>query len=129
MPRLRLRHPDVPTPLQGWILVDRFGLPRYWATIWSDVLKAGIDEGTRGVYLAAVERFYQSVITQTGEDILDRMLAGCEFQNIESALSGFLTSLRNSSAVGGVDHEATWRYALTFVQDTLQYMSHGSESR
>ncbi len=110
-------------------MVDALGLPRYWATIWADVLKAGIEDGTRGVYLAAVERLYQSVINQSGDDCLDRMLTSLDFRSVEAALSGFLTSLRNSSAVDGADREATWKYALMFVQDVMRHMGPVADER
>mgnify|MGYP005842158791 CR=1 FL=1 len=122
MPRIRLRHPDVTAQLTGWVLVDDFGLPRYWATIWADVIKAGLKEQTRGGHLRGIEKLYQTVVIQTGKDTLDRLITDMDFDTLESVVGAFLTMLRNESAQSGVDREAAWSSALTFLDDVLSHL-------
>jgi hypothetical protein len=86
MPRLYLRHPDLPPSLTGWILVNDSYQPRFWVTIWTDCILAGVKHGTRGGHLAAVERLYQAVAEQTGTDQLDDIIAKADFEALESAL-------------------------------------------
>lgn len=127
MARIRLRHVAIPAPLRGWLLVDDQERPRYWATIWADVLKAGVDDGTRARQLAAVERLYRTVAVQTGKDRLDGMIAALDFDALESALGGFLSVLRNDSAIQGVDRDRAWATALAFVSDVVSHLAPSAE--
>lgn len=129
MPRIRLRHPAVPAPLRGWLLVDDQRRPRYWATIWTDVLKAGVDEGTRARQLTAVEALYRTVTTQTGKDCLDGMITELDFDGLESALGAFLSVLRNNSAIYGTDRSQTWATALGFVSDIVSHLTPSAENQ
>jgi hypothetical protein len=61
-----------------------------------------LDESTRGRHLLGVERFYRAVIDQTGQDCLEELIARLEFDALEAALGGFLTSLRNAGAQAGI---------------------------
>ncbi|MEO3430141.1 site-specific integrase [Pelagibius sp. CAU 1746] len=129
MPKLRLRHPNIPPTLSGWLLVDERQLPRFWATVWADVLLAGVEDGTRAGHLGAVEALYQAVAEQAGSDQLDAMISALEFDSLEAALGGFLAKLRNQSAVQGVDRDATWKSALRFVDDVVAHLGQASSDR
>jgi hypothetical protein len=85
MPRLHLRHPNLPLSLVGWTIVNDARRPRFWATIWADWILAGIEHGTRGTHLAAIERLYQAVADQTGVDRLDDMIAEQNFEALKAA--------------------------------------------
>lgn len=122
MSRIRLRSAIVPPSLMGWVLVDAYGIPRYWATIWADFIKVGLEEGTRAGHLAGVEKLYQAVITQTGNDSLDRLIAVADFEALESAIGGLLTTLRNESAQNGVDRQSEWSAATKFLYDVLNHL-------
>jgi len=54
----------------------------------------------RGQHLVGVEKFYRSVINQTGLNCLDEIIARHDFDVLEAALGGFLTELGNASANG-----------------------------
>jgi len=116
MARIRLREPQVPASLHGWLLVDRFGIPRYWPTVWSALDAASLEESTLAAQLAAIEQFYQSVETQLGEDCLDRLIAHLEFAALESCLEGFFVGLRNRSAQNTGNQSKTWRTVIGFVK-------------
>ncbi|WP_374377737.1 tyrosine-type recombinase/integrase [Dongia sp.] len=121
MPRIRLHASGVPSSLTGWALIDDFGRPRYWATIWADVLNANVSHSTRGANLTAVEKLYRSAKEQLGYDGLDRVLHAGDIEALESILGGFLTMLRNESAIDAVDRDTAWRAALSFVEDVLAH--------
>lgn len=116
MARIRIRNPKVPLPLQGWLLVDWRGLPRYWATVWSALEAASLEETTLGKKLAAIEQLYQSVEAQLGDDRLDLLIAQLDFNALESCLEGFFVSLRNRSAQNAADHSGVWRTAISFIK-------------
>jgi integrase len=128
MPRLYLRHPDIPPSLTGWILVNDSYQPRFWATIWADCILTNLKHGTRGGHLAAVERLYQAVTEQTGADELDDLIAQADFEALEAVLGGFQATLRNESATTGKTHERTWQSALRFINDMMAHLSRASGS-
>jgi hypothetical protein len=56
MTRHRIDHKDIPPVLRGWIVTSDHQLPRFWATVWSDILNANISDATRAANLAAVDK-------------------------------------------------------------------------
>ncbi len=122
MPRIRLRHAELPKSLIGWITVNDLGVPRLWATVWADILLCRVAETTRGSHLAAVEKLYQSAAEQAGDDCLDAVIAALDFDELEAVLGGFLAKLRNESAIEGIDREQTWQTALRFVSDIMNHI-------
>ncbi|WP_109151256.1 site-specific integrase [Azospirillum sp. TSO5] len=123
MPKKRLHHPFVPASLNGWLLVNENGQPRFWATVWADVIKTGVDHGTRGGLLGAVEKLYRFATEQNdGKDRLDAIIASGDFDAIETVLGGFLVNLRNESACDAVDRERTWQTAVLFIHDVMDHL-------
>lgn len=116
MTRIRLRDPQIPSALHGWLLVDRHGIPRYWPTVWSALEAASLEESTLGARLAVIEQFYQSVAAQLGEDCLDRLIAQLDFNALESCLEGFFVSLRNRSAQNAGNQNGSWKVVISFVK-------------
>jgi integrase len=106
--------------------VGRRGVPRFWASIWSDVLKAGLADGTRRLHLTDLDRLYLAAERQLGYDCLDEILSNFDFDALESILAGFLAQLRNKAALDQVDRSSSWLSAVQFVKDILKHC--GSES-
>src|SRR3990167_4966965 len=123
---IKLRNPSIPKSTKGWLLVDDLGLPRFWATVWADALKANMGLTTRGHHLYAVERFYQATDRQFGLGALDRMLTELDMPSLESALSSFLASLRNDGSLRGINNNQAWGSAKSFVADTVSHLSASS---
>lgn len=61
MLRIRIREPAVLRALHGWTLVDDHGLPRYWATVWSSLDGASLQDSTLSGKLGVIERLYALV--------------------------------------------------------------------
>ncbi|KAI3601200.1 hypothetical protein D8I24_4054, partial (plasmid) [Cupriavidus necator H850] len=55
---IQLNQPEVPQRLHGVTLVDRHGLPRFWANVWALMALADHAELTRLRKLHHVERLY-----------------------------------------------------------------------
>lgn len=121
MVKLRIISAIVPQTLAGPVKTGAIGAPRFWATIWSDVLKASWEPSTRRTHLAAIDRLYESVRRQRGSDCLDSLLADADAQALEGCLLGFLAQLRNEAVVDKVDRAATWTSAVTFVSEILSH--------
>lgn len=118
---INLLTPPLPPALAGIASIGPFGLPRYWASIWSDLLNASWEASTRRKHLAALDRLYETVRRQRGSECLDRLLANADAQALEECLMGFLVQLRNEAVVDGVDRAATWTSAVMFVSDILRH--------
>lgn len=120
---------SLPVTLSGLVSVGQFGVPRFWATIWSDVVKTTLRPSTRRRHLAALERFYEAVQRQRGSDCLDRLIAEADANALEDCLMGFLAQLRNEAAVANVDKTSTWKSAVSFVTDMLRFAGNTSGAR
>lgn len=114
--------------LAGPLLVDSIGIPRYCATIWSDVILAGLAPNTRIRHLYAIERFYRAVKSNTDGD-LDCMLITADFEAIESALLSFHTALRNEAKIKKTSSDAVWKSCYRFINDMLSYLGVRAEIR
>lgn len=123
---IKLRNPSAPKSTKGWLLIDDLGLPRFWATVWADVLKANLGLTTRGHHLYAVERFYQATDRHFGSGALDRMISELDMPKLESALSSFLASLRNDGSLRGINNNQAWGSARSFVSDVVSHLSASS---
>ncbi|MET3757109.1 MULTISPECIES: tyrosine-type recombinase/integrase [Rhizobium] len=120
---------SLPKTMTGLVCVGPFGIPRFWATIWSDVLKTSLRPSTRRQHLAALDRLYEAVQRQRGSDCLDRLIADADANALEDCLMGFLAQLRNEAAVAGVDKTSTWKSAVSFVTDMLRIAGDASGIR
>lgn len=79
----------LPLSVRGLVSVSSYGTPRFWATIWSDVLKSGLEASTRRKHLSALDRLYDSFHRQRGKDCLDQLIADADADIIEHGLVGF----------------------------------------
>ena len=71
---LQLLNLSVPRNLRGPILVDEFGLPRYWAAVWSTVSAAQLADSTHLKKLRYIENLYQHADQLLGRSALDDAL-------------------------------------------------------
>ncbi|RUW64335.1 site-specific recombinase, partial [Mesorhizobium sp. M4B.F.Ca.ET.049.02.1.2] len=110
---INLGSKSLPPSATGWVSVSPSGTPRFWATIWSDVIKTSMEPSTHRKHLSALDRFYDAVKRQRGSDCLDRLIADADA--LEDCLVGFLAQLRNEAAIAKVDKTSTWTSALSFV--------------
>lgn len=128
MPILKLNNPDVPESCRGYLLVDRFGIPRFWPTVWADVLRARNSAGTRKRNLYSIESLYAHSEETLGYGGLDRSLTQLDMDALEVALTGFLASLRNQAAARRIDNGQTWAVVQTFVADIVQHLATQDEA-
>lgn len=119
----------LPPTLSGIASIGPTGAPRFWATIWSDILKTSCEPSTKRKHLAALDRFYAAVERQHGRDCLDRLIAEADADALEGCLVGFLAQLRNEATIANVDKTSTWMSAISFVTDMLRYAGNTSGLR
>lgn len=115
---------SIPLGLRESILVDSYGLPRYWATVWSSLSLGHLSHNTRLMKLRYVEDAYLFADELLGFGALDDALG---FQNVEKVagiLEGFFISLRNK-ATRTTSDEARWRTVYDFVSSVLSWQSRG----
>jgi integrase len=121
MPILVLNTDVVPRQLASPVCVRRSGIPRFYATIWADILKGSLRPSTRRGHLSSLNTFYDAVDRQFGSDCLDQLIADGDFDRIEECLIGFLAQLRNEAVIRGIDRGSAWASFVTFVIDMLRY--------
>ncbi|HCH7658945.1 TPA: site-specific integrase [Pseudomonas aeruginosa] len=118
-----LRSSATPKALTGWVLLDDYNLPRYWATVWADVLQAKLKGSTRSQYLYAIDRLYQHFAQLHHADVLDQLLTDCQYDALEAGLSAFLNVLRNQAKRDDIVNSKVWASAIRFVIDILRYLA------
>jgi len=111
------------------VATDAAARPRYWATVWSDVLAGDISESTRRQNLSAIERLYRVAEALPGSPGLDRLIADMNFDTLEAALGGLLTEFRNEAKGRLIDRNIAWRIALRFVENVMSHLSPAAEVR
>jgi integrase len=119
----KFRHSDFPT-MSGSVLVDTFGVPRYWASVWASFLPADLAPSTIVRKLSQLEAFYQHADESQGLGALDDALADVDVDTICSALEGYFLALRGRPVTPAT--EERWQAALQFVTETVQRLSRGS---
>ncbi|UZD68567.1 hypothetical protein [Brucella sp. JSBI001] len=120
MPIINIRNAALPPSARGLVAVGSLGVPRFWATIWSDVLNPRLEPSSRQKYLTAIDRFYEAVCEQHGTDCLDRLIAEADGDALEECLLGFFAQLRNAAVVENADKSSTWKFALDFATEMLR---------
>lgn len=126
---VNLASSSLPPTMSGVVSVGSYGAPRFWPTIWSDVLNAKLEPSTKRKHLSALDRLYDAAQRQRGSDCLDRLIAEADADALEDVLLGFLSQLRNEAAVAGIDKSSTWMSAVGFVIDMLRYAGNTSGAR
>ncbi|WP_246670460.1 hypothetical protein [Agrobacterium tumefaciens] len=92
---------SIPPTISGMASVGPSGVPRFWATIWSDVLKTSIEPSTRRKHLAALDRLYAAVERQHGRDCLDWLTAYERTGDLSGRrqISGWLAFVRMNKGI------------------------------
>lgn len=111
---VNLHQSFLPPSLCGVVAVSSCCAPRFWATIWSDVLKTSLKPSTRRQHLSALERLYDATQRQRGSNCLDRLIAEADVDALEDILVGFLAQLRNEAAMRFTSMSSpAWRAACS----------------
>ena len=112
-------------PNRTVVLVDEFGLPRYWAAVWSVFHSGGLAQSTLTEKLRHIEHLYQHTDGIGG--VLDDAIASLDFTAISSVLESFFASLRNLPIPSNTGL-ARWRTAFHFVKDTCERLERNPET-
>ena len=104
--------------LNGPILLDDMGLPRFWFTAWAALKPTGGAPSTWRSRVRGIESFYLYSDMVAGNGVLDDALADCDLSKLSSLLQGYFVSLRNRTRITQ-STESQWQAALKFVQGTL----------
>lgn len=99
------------------VLIDEFGLPRYWPAVWSMYHGGGLAPSTLRAKLQHIEVLYKHA-EEIGSN-LDDSLSELDFESISMTLESFFVSLRNvpNPTNSTLDR---WNMAFHFVKDTCE---------
>lgn len=126
---VNLRASALPSTIVGLVSVGPFGVPRFWATVWSDILNPTLEPSSRQKYLAAIDRLYEAVREQHGADCLDRLIGEANGDALEECLLGFLAQLRNEAVIENSDKSSTWKFSVEFVTEMLRQAGNTAGAR
>lgn len=119
-----LRNSALPN-MNGPVLLDESGLPRYWATVWAMLQPADLAPSTLSKKLSHLESFYRHADKSLVPGGLDDALASFDVDALSSALEGYFLTIRNSLSITPACEER-WQAALQFVTGTLQRLTRSS---
>ena len=124
---VRIRNPIVPSSLRGPVLVDRHGVPRYWAAVWAAFLPGNLAPSTLSKYLGYVEDLYCYADRLLGDSRLDEALASIDVDLLSDTLDGYFQLLHNRNDMIEVS-EARWRLAIRFITELLNRLATNTTS-
>jgi integrase len=113
---------SVPSGLRGPVLVDQYGLPRYWAAVWSATSAAQLAESTHVKALRYIENLYQHADRLRGRLSLDDALGSLDDEALAEILESWFMSIRNQPDGTAID-ETRWQTGLGFVTSIVTWVS------
>jgi integrase len=106
------------------VLVDEFGLPRYWVAVWSIFHGGGLAPSTLQEKLKHIEHLYQHADNIGG--VLDDSLGALDFNALSAILESFFASLRNVPIPTNTGL-ARWNTVFHFVRDSCERLERDPE--
>lgn len=121
---------DIPVPrnLRGPILVDEYGLPRYWAAVWSAATASQLADSTHLKKLRHIENLYQHADQLLGRSALDDALGTLNDDTLAIILESWFVSIRNQPQTTESD-EKRWQTGLGFVSSVVTWVSKSQAGR
>lgn len=113
---------SLPRNLHGPLLVDRRGLPRYWAAVWSAMSAAQLADSTHIKRLRCIEALYVHADNLYGASSLDVALGTVDEVALANIVESWFVAIRNQSN-GVPDDEVRWRTGLNYVSTIITWLS------
>ena len=112
----------VPASLSGPVLLDRHGLPRYWATVWSTASTGQLAASTHLKKLRYIDNLYAHAESLCGPGALDDALGSLDDATLAEILESWFVSIRNQpKTFGGV--ETRRQTGFGFVSSVVTWIS------
>ena len=112
----------VPASLSGPVLLDRHGLPRYWATVWSTASAGQLAASTHLKKLRYIDNLYAHAESLCGPGALDVALGSLDDATLAEILESWFVSIRNQPKTFGGD-ETRWQTGFGFVSSVVTWIS------
>lgn len=108
--------------VQKNILLDSYGLPRYWVTIWSMFRLNGLAESTVEKNLRYIDSFYEYSDHCKYDGVLDDAIGNSDLATLGSLMEGYFSNLQNKAVITG-DTQKKWDTVFRFVKETTLLLS------
>ncbi len=112
----------IPLNLSGPVLVDRHGLPRYWAAVWSAAVTGALAGSTHIKKLRYIDNLYQHADELLGHGALDDALGTLDDGSLAEILESWFISIRNQAKTSEAD-ETRWQVGLGFVKSVVSWIA------
>lgn len=109
----------VPPSLTGPILVNTYGVPRYWPLVNINLSSNGIAVSTMEKSLSSIDTAYLAFEATFGFDCLDQMIANCDLDSLIDGLQSIFTELRSRHTDKGTSGNAAWRNICSFMKEIV----------
>lgn len=123
----KLTYTELPKILKESILVDQFGLPRYWSTIYSIFFLNTLAEKTKSQKLRFIDTLYNYCENKFGYGSLDNALTYIKIDLITQICESYFIHLQNNTSDNNINvTETKWKASLDFLLNTLKMISKGN---
>jgi hypothetical protein len=111
-----------PPSLSGPVLVDSYGLPRYWAVVWSTAVTGALADSTHVKKLRYIDSLYRHADELRGPGALDNALGTLNDGLLAEILESWFISIRNQPKASEAD-ETRWQVGLGFVTLVVSWIA------
>lgn len=112
----------IPRSLNGPILTDSLGLPRFWVAVWSLYNSADLANSSKIKELRYVEAFYEFSDQLKGVGSLDDAISTINIEILGEMLEAYFIAIQNQSNVNK-SSQVKWHTAFQFVRDIVLRLS------
>ncbi len=108
------------------VLIDDFGIPRYWAAVWVAFLPGGLASSTLTKRIGQIEALYRYSDSSFGRGHLDDAIGRGDINGLSSVLEGYFLNIKNAGPVTAAS-EDRWQSALQFILETTRRLYRTSD--
>lgn len=112
----------IPRNLLGPVLLDRRGIPRYWAAIWSIAAAGQLANSTHLKKLRYIGNLYLHADELCGDGALDDALGTLNDRALAEILESWFFSIRNQPRTSEAD-ETRWQTGLGFATTVVTWVA------
>ncbi|MGL4091145.1 hypothetical protein [Agrobacterium cavarae] len=113
----------VPSGFDRPTLVNRWGVPRFYATYWTEIIKKGSSDASVIRVLSSVGLLYEVADDVFGAGALDVAIAKCDFARIEAIIQTLTARIANGTVRW--QRKPSTNHAIQFLADVMRHIGHG----
>ncbi|MEW9613484.1 hypothetical protein AB3G45_06570 [Shinella sp. S4-D37] len=113
----------IPSGFDRPTLVNRWGLPTFYATYWAEIIKKGSSDASIIRVLSSVGPLYEVADDVFGFGALDVAIARCDFARIEAIIQTLTARIANGTVRW--QRKPSINHAIQFLAEVMRHIGHG----